>query len=97
MKIPIKRYVRDETLPIEEQYKQLEAHHEEETTYLVPRVFNDEELGTILAALASFSIILANLEDAKDAGFVPPCFETGSDGQTKVVALMDRIRKQFMT
>lgn len=35
MKIPIKKYVMDETLTWKERYKQLEKHHEEETKYLI--------------------------------------------------------------
>jgi hypothetical protein len=35
MKIPIKKYVMDESLPWEERYRQLEAHHEEETKFLI--------------------------------------------------------------
>ena len=35
MKIPIKKYVMDESLSWEERYKKLEAHHYEETAYLV--------------------------------------------------------------
>ena len=35
MKIPIKRYVMDESLSWEERYRKLEAHHEEETKYLI--------------------------------------------------------------
>lgn len=38
MKIPIKKYVMDESLPWEERYRQLEAHHTEETTYLIDQI-----------------------------------------------------------
>lgn len=37
-RIPIKRYVMDETLSWEERYRKLEAHHEEETKYLIGRI-----------------------------------------------------------
>jgi hypothetical protein len=35
MKIPIKKYIMDESLSWEERYKQLEAHHKEETEWLI--------------------------------------------------------------
>jgi hypothetical protein len=38
MKIPIKRYVMDESLTWEERYRQLEAHHEEETTWMAEEI-----------------------------------------------------------
>jgi hypothetical protein len=38
MKIPIKRYIDDPTLPWEERYRRLEAHHEEETRWLIAEV-----------------------------------------------------------
>ena len=37
MRIPIKKYEMDESLSWEERYHQLEAHHEEETTWFVER------------------------------------------------------------
>ena len=38
MKIPIKKYVMDESLSWEERYKQLESHHKEETEWLITKV-----------------------------------------------------------
>lgn len=38
MKIPIKKYVMDVSLSWEERYKQLEAHHKEETEFLLSEV-----------------------------------------------------------
>jgi hypothetical protein len=38
MKIPIKKYVMDETLSWEERYRQLEAHHLEETQWLLAEI-----------------------------------------------------------
>ena len=35
MKIPIKKYVMDESLSWEERYLKLEAHHKEETEWLI--------------------------------------------------------------
>lgn len=35
MKIPVKKYVMDESLPWEQRYARLLAHHEEETTFLI--------------------------------------------------------------
>lgn len=43
MKIPIKKYVMDESLSWEERYKKLEAHHLEETTWLIAEVKRLEE------------------------------------------------------
>ena len=97
MKVPIKRYVRDETLPIEEQYRQLEAHHEEETTFLVPRAFDDDELGIIMPALASWTQILAKPTHAKEAGLVPPCFRAKPGSEEATAALLRRVQKLFMT
>ena len=37
MKISIKKYVDDASLTWEERYRKLEAHHTEETTYLIER------------------------------------------------------------
>lgn len=42
-RIPIKKYVMDEKASWEERYKQLEAHHLEETTFLIRKI---EELET---------------------------------------------------
>ena len=38
MRIPIKKYVMDESLSWKERYKQLEAHHKEETEYMITRI-----------------------------------------------------------
>jgi hypothetical protein len=38
MKIPIKKYVMDESLSWEERYKQLDQHHKEETEFLISKV-----------------------------------------------------------
>jgi hypothetical protein len=38
MKIPIKKYVMDDSLPWKERYRQLEAHHEEETTWMIEEI-----------------------------------------------------------
>ena len=38
MKIPIKKYVDDPSLTWEERYKRLEAHHKEETEYLIEQL-----------------------------------------------------------
>lgn len=38
MKIPIKKYVMDESISWEERYKRLEAHHLEETKWLIEEV-----------------------------------------------------------
>lgn len=38
MKIPIKKYVMDESLSWEERYRQLEAHHEEETKWMIAHI-----------------------------------------------------------
>lgn len=38
MKIPIKKYVMDESLSWEERYRQLEKHHEEETTWMMQQI-----------------------------------------------------------
>jgi hypothetical protein len=43
MKVPIKKYVMDETLSWEERYKQLEAHHKEETEWLIEKIEQLEE------------------------------------------------------
>jgi hypothetical protein len=37
-RIPIKKYVLDESLSWEERYKKLEAHHKEETEFLIKRI-----------------------------------------------------------
>jgi hypothetical protein len=42
MKIPIKKYVMDESLSWEERYKQLEAHHKEETELMMNEIRNLE-------------------------------------------------------
>jgi hypothetical protein len=44
MKIPIRRHVDDPTLPWEERYRRLEAHHLEETAWLIGEVRRLEEL-----------------------------------------------------
>lgn len=38
MKIPIKKYVMDESLSWEERYRQLEKHHEEETLWMIEEI-----------------------------------------------------------
>jgi len=38
MKISIKAYIMDESLSWEERYKQLEAHHREETEWLINHI-----------------------------------------------------------
>lgn len=38
MKIPIKRYVMDKNVSWEERYRQLERHHEEETTWMITEI-----------------------------------------------------------
>ncbi len=43
MKIPIKRYVMNLTLSWEERYKELEAHHNEETQFLINYIKQLEE------------------------------------------------------
>lgn len=43
MKIPIKKYVMDESLSGENRYRQLEAHHKEETEWLIERIEQLEE------------------------------------------------------
>ncbi len=42
-RITIKKYVMDETISWEERYKQLEAHHKEETEFLIRRIESLEE------------------------------------------------------
>lgn len=49
-RIPIKRYVDDETLSWEERYKRLMTHHEEEAKFLIGRI---EELETEVAEIQS--------------------------------------------
>jgi hypothetical protein len=44
MKIPIKKYVMDDSLPWKERYRQLEAHHEEETTWMIEEIKRLEQL-----------------------------------------------------
>lgn len=46
-RIPIKKYVMDESLSWEERYRHLERHHEEESNFLIQRI---EELEAALAA-----------------------------------------------
>ena len=36
--IKVRRYEMDESLSWEERYKQLEAHHEKETTFLIEKI-----------------------------------------------------------
>lgn len=43
MKIPIKKYVMDPKLTWEERYKQLEAHHLEETGWMINEIRHLEE------------------------------------------------------
>jgi hypothetical protein len=43
VKIPIKKYVMDESLSWEERYKKLDAHHLEETTFLLEHIKELEE------------------------------------------------------
>lgn len=38
MKIPIKKYEMDESLSWEERYRQLEAHHKEETEWMIGEI-----------------------------------------------------------
>lgn len=38
MKIPVKKYEMDESLSWEERYRQLERHHEEETTWMAGEI-----------------------------------------------------------
>jgi hypothetical protein len=52
MRIPIKRYVMDESLSWEERYRKLEAHHEEETKFLIRHANKTEQtLGNLLARI----------------------------------------------
>jgi len=44
MKIPIKKYKMDESLSWEERYKQLEAHHKEETEWMMGKINELREL-----------------------------------------------------
>ncbi len=46
IKIPIKKYVMDETLSWEERYKQLEAHHAEETLWMLGELNKRESVIT---------------------------------------------------
>lgn len=47
-RIPIKRFIDDETLPWEERFRRLEVHHREETAFLIGRI---EELEADAARL----------------------------------------------
>jgi hypothetical protein len=38
MKIPVKKYIMNESLSWEERYKQLENHHKEETAFLIEQI-----------------------------------------------------------
>jgi len=44
LRIPIKKYVMDETKDWEGRYKDLEAHHKEETEWLIEEVKNLREI-----------------------------------------------------
>lgn len=56
MKIPIKKYILDETLSWEDRYKKLEAHHLEETSYLIERI-KDMEVHTNSESVIPFSTV----------------------------------------
>ena len=58
--------------------------------------FDDDELGTIQAALASFSRILEDVDAAKANGFVPPCFNPNAGSRKGAVALLEKIARRSM-
>ena len=57
--------------------------------------FNLDELGTLLGALAAFSQICLKLDEAKEAGIVPPCLELSEDQATKVAQLTAKVRVEL--
>jgi len=59
--------------------------------------FTDDELGTISAALASFTQILEDVEKAKVHGFVPPCFSPKAKSKKEAAALLSRIARRHMS
>lgn len=73
MKIPIKKYVMDESLCWEERYKQLEAHHKEETEWLLEKIQQLEE------------DIDKPTPPCPEGGY---CDEEGKDGTCKVCGLI---------
>ena len=44
LRIPLNKYVMDESLSWEERYRQLEAHHEDETGFLIDYITRFENL-----------------------------------------------------
>ncbi len=52
MKIPIKKYIDDSSLTWEERYRRLEAHHLEETSWMINQLkFFEKEVNDMKVAL----------------------------------------------
>lgn len=59
MKIPIKKYVDDPTLSWEERYRRLEAHHKEETEWLIAETVRLVELNCVKRTVPALSNVAA--------------------------------------
>ena len=58
--------------------------------------FDEDELGTIQAALASFTKVLDDIDGAKANGYVPPCFNPNPGTKTSTAALLAKISRRSM-
>ncbi len=83
MKIPVKKYVMDETLSWEERYKQLEAHHLEEVGYLTTTL---KKLSVAAGKIrrgcdCEYDYRCGRCEDAIDLGELLTALELPSEGK----------------
>jgi predicted RNase H-like nuclease (RuvC/YqgF family) len=69
MKIPIKKYIEDFSLPWELKYKKLETHHNEETQYMIEEIKKLEATTPLEQQfeelLSRMNILTSQLEDLK--------------------------------
>lgn len=63
IKIPIKKYVMDESLSWEERYRKLEAHHKIETEFLISTIEGLENLAEMWEKRNTF--LLTSLAEGK--------------------------------
>jgi len=58
--------------------------------------FNEDELGTITAALAAYQRMLNDVEGAKVKGYIPPCFNPVPKAKEDADKLLSRVKRRHM-
>lgn len=59
--------------------------------------FTEDELGIIMASLATLQKVTEKLDEAKEIGLVPPCLELPDGYDEQINKVLSRVRKSFMT